>query len=151
MKKAFWLAAICSNALFCWALQDNLYQKATFVRMEMGECISSQPVFVTAMSGGTLPQVGGTCPQYTVVADTVVYLIVGKASEPFIPLAESIAFRIRNKDFVVRPGEAKRESRFKVKAMMLRVDWERDRQSPEEGSSNWTQHPAGTVTLTNRP
>jgi hypothetical protein len=59
------------------------------------------------------------------VTDKVVFLIVGKSSNnQLVPLAEVIDFRIQNKELAVRVGDARKESKFAIKEMTLRSEWE---------------------------
>ena len=64
------------------------------------------------------------CPEYTLVTDKVVFLIVGKSSNQLVPLAEVIDFRIQNKELAVRVDDARKESKFAIKEMTLRSEWE---------------------------
>jgi hypothetical protein len=54
-----------------------------------------------------------------------VYVIVGKSSNQLIPLAETIDFRLHKNELAVRLDDAKHESRFAIKEMMFRTEWER--------------------------
>ena len=65
------------------------------------------------------------CPEYTLVTDKVVFLIVGKSSNQLVPLAEVIDFRFQNKELAVRVDDARHESKFAIKEMSLRSEWER--------------------------
>ncbi len=65
-----------------------------------------------------------SCPEYTLVADKVVFLIVGKSSNQLVPLAEVIDFRFQNKELAVRVDDARHESKFAIKEMTLRSQWE---------------------------
>jgi hypothetical protein len=58
------------------------------------------------------------------VTDKVVFLIVGKSSNQLVPLAEVIDFRIQNKELAVRVDDARKESKFAIKEMTLRSEWE---------------------------
>jgi len=53
-----------------------------------------------------------------------VFLIVGKSSNQLVPLAEVIDFRIQNKELAVRVDDARKESKFAIKEMTLRSEWE---------------------------
>jgi hypothetical protein len=66
----------------------------------------------------------GACPKYTLVTDKVVFVIVGKSSNQLVPLAEAIDFRFQKKELAVRVDDARHESRFAIKEMTLRSEWE---------------------------
>ncbi len=81
--------------------------------------------FATAF--GSMPQkTEEVCPEYTLVSDKVVYVVDGKRTSQFMPLAEIIQFRLQKNELFVRLDDEKRESHFSIKEMDLRSDWERD-------------------------
>lgn len=105
-----------------WA---GTYQHGTVVRMRMGSCMPEHHSFMMAMSGGGGPQNGPEiCPEYTLLSDRVVYVIVGKSSNQLVPLADEIDFRLQNTEMAVRVDDAKRESKFAIKEMILRSEWD---------------------------
>ena len=118
----------CLILLFCSSLmaaQTGIYQHGKVVRMHMGECIPASHGFMVAF-GGPSNQIGPeSCPEYTLISDDVVFVIVGKLSNSLIPLAETIDFRFRKNELAVRVDDAKRESRFAIKEMMVRSEWDR--------------------------
>lgn len=65
-----------------------------------------------------------TCPEYTLVSDKVVYVIVGRSSNQLIPLADVIDFRLHNNEMAVRVDDAKHEIKFSIKEMVLRSEWD---------------------------
>lgn len=80
-----------------------------------------------AMAIGSVPQrTEDSCPEYTLVSEKVVYIVVGKRSGQFMPLAEIVQFHLQKNELLVRVDDEKRESRFSIKEMELRGDWERD-------------------------
>jgi hypothetical protein len=81
--------------------------------------------FVGAMSG-VAAATGITCPEYTVLSDRVVYVVVGLRREEFIPLAENMQFFIRRNELVINPEDPKTKSRFAIQRMALRADWDRE-------------------------
>src|ERR1700742_3311599 len=89
---ALWL---CTSSTFLIA-QSQL-QHGTIVRMQMGECISAERGFMAALSGAhaSTPEF---CPEYVLVADKVVYVIVGRTSSSLVPLAETTKFRFQNNE-----------------------------------------------------
>jgi hypothetical protein len=54
-----------------------------------------------------------------------VFVIVGKSSDQLVPLADVVDFRLRNNELAVRLDDAKRESKFSIKEMVLRTEWDR--------------------------
>jgi hypothetical protein len=103
----------------------GVYQHGTVVRMRMGECGVVHHSFMVAMAG---PQAGpvdeGTCPEYTLVSEKVVFVVVGRSSNQIIPLADEIDFRLHNNELAVRLDDEKHESKFTIKEMILRSQWE---------------------------
>ena len=79
-----------------------------------------------------MPGAQESCPEYTLVSDKVVFLIVGKSSNQLIPLAEMIDYRFRNNELAVRVDDANREAKFAIKEMILRPEWERVQQHLQE-------------------
>jgi hypothetical protein len=107
--------------------QKNGLHRGVIVRMRMGECLpNGHSGFVGAMAGGAR-QTDELCPEYTLVTDKVVYVIVGKVSGQIIPLAETTEFRIFKNELLIRVDDAMHETKFTVKEMALRPDWESER------------------------
>jgi hypothetical protein len=94
--------------------------------MRMTDCISAQHGFMAAMSGAAQVQTGGLCPEYVLVGDKVVYVILGRGSNQLIPLAEITKFRFLKNEMLIRIDDASKESRFQIKAMVLRPEWDRN-------------------------
>ena len=61
------------------------------------------------------------------MSDKVVYVVVGRRSEEFIPLAEDKEFLIRKNELVIFSDDEKTKSRFTIQRMTLRADWDRER------------------------
>ena len=78
-----------------------------------------------AFGGPAMPVGPEPCPEYTLVSDNVVFVIVGKLSNQLIPLAETIDFRLVKNELAVRLDDAKHEAKFAIIEMMVRADWER--------------------------
>jgi len=114
------------------AAQIGIYQHGTVVRMHMGECIPAGHGFMVAFGGPSNPMVPEPCPEYTLVSNQVVFVIVGKLSNSLIPLAETIDFRFHKNELAVRVDDAKHEAKFMIKEMMVRSDWERLQRHIEE-------------------
>jgi hypothetical protein len=132
MKQAFSLLLFFFGLPGLQAAQTGIYQHGTVVRMHMGDCISAHHGFMVAFGGPSTPIDHEPCPEYTLVSDNVVFVIVGKMSNQLIPLAETIDFRLRKNELAVRVDDAKREAKFTIKEMIVRSEWERVRQHIDE-------------------
>lgn len=104
-----------------WA---GVYQHGTVVRMRMTDCLPAHHGFMMAMSGGAAPMGPEVCPEYTLISDKVVFVIVGRSSDQMIPLADEIDFRLHNNEMAVRIDDARRENKFGIKEMILRTEWD---------------------------
>jgi hypothetical protein len=131
MKRFLLLVVMLSISLFSPA-QTDTHQRGTIVRMSMAECLSIGHGFMAAMSGTSRRQIDELCPEYTLVTDKVVYVIVGKMSGQIIPLAETTEFRLHQSELLVRVDDAMHETRFAIREMTLRPDWERERLRMED-------------------
>lgn len=133
--------------------QGNWSFKGTVTKMKMTDCLM-QRGFMTVMSG--VPAAAGlTCPEYTVMSDKVVYVVVGRHTEAFIPLAEDQVFLIRKNELVIFSDDEKSKSRFAIQRMTLRAEWEREEERKEleqrmmERSVNYeVRNPPRTSVLT---
>jgi len=119
--------------------ENQSHQQGTIVRMRMTDCISPQHPLMEALSGAG-HAAGEQCPEYVMVADKVVYVIVGKTSDQLVPLAETTRFHLQNNEVLIRVDDARRESHFRVKAMMLRPEWDRYEQTAEAEASAAARH-----------
>lgn len=106
------------------AASAGVYQHGTVVRMRMGDCLPVHHGFMMAMSGSAGPVSADICPEYTLVSDKVVYVIVGRSTNQLVPLADVIDFRLQNAELAVRVDDAKHESKFSIKEMILRSEWD---------------------------
>jgi hypothetical protein len=132
MKRAALLIfLICSLPTLLLA-QISVYQHGTVVRMHMGDCILAHHGFMVAFAGQSTPMSQESCPEYTLVSDKVVFVIVGRSSNQLIPLAETIDFRLHHDALAVRVDDAKREAKFAIKEMIVRSEWERVQQHMDE-------------------
>ena len=52
-----------------------------------------------------------------------------------IPLAEVTRFRLQKNEMLIRIDDAPKESRFHIKAMLLRPEWDRAQQRDDAASS----------------
>jgi hypothetical protein len=114
------LAAVICSVQIAWA---GVYQHGTVVRMRMGDCLPVHRGFMVAF-GGASPVEAEACPEYTLLSEKVVYVIVGQSSDQLIPLADVIDFRLHKNEMAVRVDDAKRESKFTIKEMVLRSEWD---------------------------
>jgi hypothetical protein len=146
MKPALFAAVLlATNPAFAVKLV-GAYQQGTVVRMKIGECSPAQHRFMTAMSGGAMPVADDQCPEYTLVTDKVVYVIVGKYSNQLIPLAQNIDFRFQNNEIAVRIDDEKHESRFHIKEMVLRGEWDQQQQISADDVQAWLRRHVQEVT-----
>jgi hypothetical protein len=111
--------------------QNRAHREGTIVRMRMTDCLGPQHGFMAAMSGGAKMEQPLLCPEYVLVADTVVYVISGKNSDPLLPLAEVTRFRLQKNEMLIRIDDAQKESHFHIKAMVMRPEWERNQMLEE--------------------
>jgi len=124
MRFALLLALLCSGISVALAAPLGTYQQGTVVRMHMGDCLIMHRGFMNQF-GPPQAAVEESCPEYTLVTDKVVFVIVGKSSNQLVPLAEVIDFRFQNRELAVRVDDARKESKFAIKEMTLRSEWER--------------------------
>lgn len=131
MKRTCFLALslCCLSAYSSGAVAG--YQHGTVVRMHMGNCTLTRHGFLSTFGP---PQAASEepCPEYTLVSDKVVYVIVGKSSSDLMPLAETVEFRFQNNELVLRAAGSRRESKFVIKEMMLRAQWDLAQKHLEE-------------------
>ncbi len=121
-------------------------QQGTIIRMRMTDCMGPQHGFMAAMSGGAKTETGALCPEYVLMADTVVYVIIGKTSDQLLPLAEVTRFRFLKNEMLIRVDDAPKESHFHIKAMVLRPEWDHDQKLQEaEASAVLSRHLEGAV------
>ena len=92
--------------------------------MRMGDCLLMHRGFINTFGPPQGAAAEGSCPEYTLVIDKVVFVIVGKSSNQLVPLAEIIDFRFQNKELAVRVDDARKESKFAIKEMTLRSQWD---------------------------
>jgi len=131
--------------------QSQRLQQGTIVRMRMTDCVASQHRFMVEMSGAGKTDNGVLCPEYVLLAERVVYVISGKNSEQLIPLAEVTRFRLQKNELLIRIEDAAKESRFRIKSMVLRPEWDRSQQLEEaEASAMITRH-SDTVMTRGQP
>jgi hypothetical protein len=118
------LVLISTGVSVASAAPLGIYQHGTVVRMRMGDCMRTHGGFMKAFGPPQAAAAEESCPEYTLVTDKVVFLIVGKSSNQLVPLAEIVDFRFQNKQLAVRVDDARHESKFAIKEMTLRSQWE---------------------------
>lgn len=124
MKSPLLLALVLAGISVAWAAPIGIYQHGTVIRMRMGDCMLTHGGFMTAFGPPQAQANEGVCPEYTLVTDKVVFVIVGKSSNQLVPLAEVVDFRFQKKELAVRVDDARHESKFAIKEMTLRSEWE---------------------------
>ncbi len=125
MKTSLLFLVLLTSTALVSAAPIGRYQHGTVVRMHMGDCMLMHGGFMTAFGPPQSQANEGVCPEYTLLSDKVVFVIVGKNSNELVPLAENIDFRFHNKDLMVRVDDARHESKFAIKEMTLRSQWEK--------------------------
>jgi hypothetical protein len=144
MKSALLLAFVWTSVSLAWAAPPASYQRGTVVRMRMGDCMLVHKAFMTTFGPPQAAPSEGDCPEYTLLTDKVVYVIVGKSSNDLVPLAEVVDFRFQKKELVVRVDDARRESKFAIKEMTLRSDWELIQKHIEDRLNDSSHPPVDT-------
>lgn len=92
--------------------------------MHMGECLGARHGFMANFGGPAVQQAPEVCPEYTLVSDKVVFVIVGHSSDQIVPLADVVDFRFHKNELAILIDDSKRESKFDIKDMILRSEWE---------------------------
>jgi len=147
MKRSLLLIALLGILPVLLAAQNRGRDEGVIVRMRMTDCIAHHP-FMTAMGGPQQPT-NDLCPEYVLVTEKVVYVISGKTSDQLVPLAERTPFRLQSNEILIRVDDSRRESRFHVKAMTLRPEWERDEQIAQAEALMNVHHHSDGATLVN--
>ncbi len=135
MKRTLLLILLFCGLPGLMAAQFGIYQHGTVVRMHMGDCVLSPRGFMTtfgAPAGPATPESEGSCPQYTLLSDNIVFVIVGKSSDRLILLSDTVDFRLKKNELAVRIDDAKHETKFSIKEMIGRADWDRMQRHFEE-------------------
>ena len=124
MKSTLFITLVSLCMPLAFAAPIGAYQQGTVVRMHMGDCQLMHRGFMNQF--GPPPQAGveDGCPEYTLLTDRVVFVIVGRSSNQLVPLAEVIDFRFQNKELAIRVDDARKESKFTIKEMSLRSQWD---------------------------
>ena len=151
MKRTILLVVVFCNLPTSLKAQVGIYQHGSVVRMRMSDCILIHHGFMMAMGGPPVQATEEQCPEYTLVSDKVVFVIVGKSSSQVVPLAEVIDFRFHNNEVAIRVDDARKEAKFSIKEMILRSRWELVQKHIEEQLSMPPREDIeGTVAMRNR-
>lgn len=122
MKSAV-LALFLFASPFGWPATATGYQHGVVVRMRMGDCGPGHHTFMASFGPPQNP-VEEACPEYTLLSDQVVFVIVGKSTREFVPLAQVVEFRFQKSELTIRVDDERKESKFLIKEMSLRSDWD---------------------------
>jgi len=146
MKLKFTLRLVLALTSVSVALAAPLgiYQHGTVIRMRMGDCALTHRGFMTTFGPPQGSGNEGSCPEYVLMTDKMVFVIVGKSSNQLVPLAEVIDFRLQNKELAVRVDDARHESKFAIKEMTLRSEWERVQKHIEDQLNDSRREPVDT-------
>jgi len=152
MKRALLLSLVFCSLLNLLVAQGKVLQHGTIVRMRMAPCQIAPRGFMAALSGTSHQQdTGEQCPEYVLVADKVVYVIVGKTSSAIVPLAETTDFRLQNNELFIRIDDARHETRFTLREMVLRTEWDRVHPNVVEETNGPPRHRLETALDTETP
>jgi len=124
MKHRLLLIVVLFTCTLAGAEHLGIYQHGTVVRMRMDECVFAHRGFMATMAGQPVQISPDFCPEYTLVSEKVVYIIVGTSSNQLIPLADVVDFRLHKNELAVRLDDARHESKFSIKEMILRSEWD---------------------------
>lgn len=120
-KHIFWLLFAFCSVPFASA---GIYQQGTVIRMRMGDCLPVHHGFMVAFAGQPAQMAPEVCPEYTLVSDKVVFVIVGSSSNQIVPLADVVDFRFHKNELAMRIDDARHETKFAIKEMILRSEWD---------------------------
>ncbi len=123
MKRLTLLFVFVFGTLAAVQAQEHWAFKGTVIKMQMADCIGHG---IVAALAGMPAQPEKTCPEYTIMTDKVVYVVVGRKTEEFMPLAENMNFLVRKNELVIFSDNEKATSHFAIQRMTLRGDWERE-------------------------
>jgi hypothetical protein len=139
MKRIVFTILFLASPAFLFA-QNHQREQGAIVRMRMTDCLGPQHGFMSAMAGGANVQATALCPEYVLVSDKVVYVITGKNSDQLIPLAEATYFHLQKNELLIRIDDSMKESHFRIKAMVLRPEWDRSEMLHEAEASAMISH-----------
>jgi hypothetical protein len=119
LRSILWLVLLHCAFSSAWA---GVYQHGTVVRMRMADCLPERHGFMSTFGGRADAAGPEGCPEYTLVSDKVVYIIVGRSSDQLVPLSDEVDFRLHNNELALRIDDAKHESKFDIREMILRSE-----------------------------
>jgi hypothetical protein len=151
LKFTLRLALVLTSISVALAAPLGIYQHGTVIRMHMGDCALTHRGFMTTFGPPQASGDEGACPEYVLMTDKVVFVIVGKSSNQLVPLAEVIDFRFQNKELAVRVDDARHESKFAIKEMTLRSEWERVQRHIEDQLHESRREPVDTSLVRRSP
>jgi hypothetical protein len=151
LKFTLRLVLVLTSISVVWAAPLGIYQHGTVIRMHMGDCAPTHRGFMTTFGPPQASGDEGACPEYVLMTDKVVFVIVGKSSNQLVPLAEVIDFRFQNKELAVRVDDARHESKFAIKEMTLRSEWERVQRHLEDQLHESRREPVDTSLARRNP
>jgi len=128
MKRIFTLMLLCCSCSTLALADPGAPQEAVIVRMRLVVCPGPQHSFMMALSGSARVGPQDPCPEYTLLTEKIAYIVIGRASNQLVPLAETTKFRFQNREMLIRAGDSNHESHFMIKEMLLRSEWERVQQ-----------------------
>lgn len=131
MTRILLLVLLVTGVPHVWAATTSGYQHGMVVRMHMGDCTLARHSFISTF-GPPQASMEESCPEYTLVSDKVVFVIVGKSPKEFVPLASVVDFRYQKSELFVRVDDERKESKFLIKEMTLRSQWDLIQQHVEE-------------------
>lgn len=149
MIRVLLFALVLSNVPLSMAATASDYQHGVVVRMHMGDCVLAHHSFTNSFGPPQAP-VEEACLEYTLISDKVVFIIVGKSSKKFVPLAETVDFRFQKNELSVRVDDQRKESKFVIKEMTLRSQWELIQQHIEEELKSAAHESEMSLPLENR-
>ena len=126
--------------------QSRTHQEGTIIRMSMNDC-GPQRGFMAAMSGAGKVDTSLLCPEYVLLTEKVVYVIGGKTSDQLLPLAEVTRFRLQKNEMLIRIDDSDKESHFRIKAMVLRPDWDRSQMLEEAAATALSRRHVDPATM----
>ena len=100
MKRFLLFSALLCMLSVSLAAENRGLQEGTIVRMRMTDCIAARHPLIEALSGNG-GHSGELCPEYVLVTDSVVYVIIGKSSDRLVPLAEMTWFHFQNTEVLI--------------------------------------------------
>jgi hypothetical protein len=140
MKPILLLTLVLCSLQASLAVTPAGYQHGMVVKMRMGDCALVRRGFMTTFGPPQAPA-EAPCPEYTLVTDKVVFVIVGKSSRDLVPLAEVVDFRFHKNALAMRVDDERRESKFVIKEMTLRSQWDLVQRHIENALKNSSREP----------